>query len=185
MCSVHSRAAAFSHYAVRASCNNPCVPHRFAITGAEDSTTRVWDLHAPSQLLDQSHAGKVHCMAASPDGNTALSVGADAAGMAWNVRDGSCRHTFKGHAAGVHWGCISSDARHILTASGDRMVNLWDCATGSCLATLPSELLCAWFLLQMCMCQPSSATIMSRIIAPARFCSAARQASPFGMQIDR
>lgn len=112
---------------------------RFAITGAEDCTARVWDLQAPSQLPDQNHAGKVHCMAVSPDGTTALSVGADAAGMVWNVRDGSCRHTLKGHAVGVHWGCISSDGRHMLTAAGDRMVKLWDCHTGACLATLPSE----------------------------------------------
>lgn len=112
---------------------------RFAITGAEDSTARVWDLQAPSQVLDQSHAGKVHCMAVSPDGNTALSVGADAAGMVWDVRSGSCRHTLKGHAAGVHWACVSSDARHVLTAAGDRMIKLWDSCTGACVATLPSE----------------------------------------------
>ena len=78
-------------------------------------------------------------MAVSPDGFTALSLAADAAGMVWDVRTGSCWHTLKGHASGVHWACISSDTKHVLTAAGDRTVKLWDCHTGACIATLPRE----------------------------------------------
>jgi len=112
---------------------------RFAITGSEDSTARVWDLHAPAQLDDQNHAGKVHTISVTPDGSTAVSVAADGCAMVWDVQSGSCRHTLKGHAGALHWACLASDNRTLLTVAGDRMVKSWDCITGSCSATLPSR----------------------------------------------
>ncbi len=111
---------------------------RFAITGSEDCTARVWDLQAPPQQDDQNHAGKVHNMSVAPDGATAVSVAADGCAMVWDVRSGSCCHALKGHAAALHWACLASDGRTLLTAAGDRMVKIWDCVTGSCSATLPS-----------------------------------------------
>ncbi len=112
---------------------------RFAITGSEDSTARVWDLHALAQLDDQNHAGKVHTISVTPDGSTAVSVAADGCAMVWDVQSGSCRHTLKGHAGALHWACLASDGRTLLTVAGDRMVKIWDCITGSCSATLPSR----------------------------------------------
>ena len=111
---------------------------RFAITGSEDSTARVWDLQAPAQAEGQNHAGKVHSMSVTPDGSTAVSVAADGCAMVWDVQSGSCRHTLKGHAAALHWACLASDERTLLTVAGDRMVKIWDCVTGTCRATLPS-----------------------------------------------
>ena len=114
---------------------------RFAITGSEDSTARVWDLHAPAPVDDQTHAGKVHRMSVSPDGDTAVSVAADGCAMVWCVQSGACRHTLRGHAAAaLHWACLASDGRNLITAAADRTVKVWDCATGSCSATLPSIL---------------------------------------------
>lgn len=113
---------------------------RFAITGSEDSTARVWDLHAPAPVNDQAHAGKVHRMSVSTDGNTAVSVAADGCAMVWCVQSGACRHTLRGHAAALHWACLASDGRNLITVAGDRMVKMWDCVMGSCSATLPSIL---------------------------------------------
>ena len=111
---------------------------RFAITGSEDSTARVWDLQAPPQLDDQNHAGKVHCMSVTPDGATAVSVAADGCAMVWDVQSGSCRHTLKGHAGALHWAALGSDGCTLLTVAGDRMIKAWDIVAGYCSATLPS-----------------------------------------------
>lgn len=112
---------------------------RFAITGSEDSTARVWDLQAPPRLDDQNHAGKVHCMSVAPDGATAVSVAADGCAMVWDVQSGNCRHILKGHATALHWASLASNGRTLLTVAGDRMIKAWDIVTGSCGATLPSK----------------------------------------------
>lgn len=112
---------------------------RFAITGSEDSTARVWDLQAPPRLDDQNHAGKVHCMSVGPDGATAVSVSADGCAMVWDVQSGNCRHTLKGHGTALHWASLASDGRTLLTVAGDRMIKAWDIVTGNCGATLPSR----------------------------------------------
>lgn len=96
-------------------------------------------MHAPAQLDDQNHAGKVHTITVTPDGSTAVSVAADGCAMVWDVQSGGCRHTLKGHAGALHWACLASDGRTLLTVAGDRMVKIWDCITGSCSATLPSR----------------------------------------------
>ena len=112
---------------------------RFAITGSQDSTARVWDLQAPPRLDDQNHAGKVHCVSVAPDGAMAVSVAADGCAMVWDVQSGNCRHTLKGHATALHWASLASDGRTLLTVAGDRMIKAWDIVTGRCGATLPSK----------------------------------------------
>ena len=112
---------------------------RFAITGSEDSTARVWDLQAPPRVDDQNHAGKVHCMSVAPDGATAVSVAADGCAMVWDVQSGNCCHTLKGHATALHWASLASDGRTLLTVAGDRMIKVWDIVSGTCGATLPSK----------------------------------------------
>lgn len=124
----------------RVSCSQ-VVPRccRFAITGSEDSTARVWDLQAPPLVDDHNHAGKVHCMSVTPDGATAVSVAADGCAMVWDVQSGSCRHTLKGHTTALHWASLASDGRTLLTVAGDRSIKAWDIETGTCGTTLPSK----------------------------------------------
>ena len=54
---------------------------RFAVTGSEDATARVWDLQAGSTQVQRSHNGKVNALAVQRTGNMVVSVGKHAGGL--------------------------------------------------------------------------------------------------------
>ena len=48
---------------------------RFAVTGSEDCTVRVWDLQSGSTHFSPRHQGSVHTLLSTSDGRLAASLG--------------------------------------------------------------------------------------------------------------
>ncbi|KAG8623858.1 hypothetical protein KVT40_008834 [Elsinoe batatas] len=79
-------------------------PPRYMLTGALDSTIRLWDVHAPATSSSTTPE--------KPPSTT------------------SCLRTFFGHVEGV-WS-LAADHLRMVSGSEDRMVKIWDPRTGKC-----------------------------------------------------
>ncbi|KAF4556017.1 WD domain-containing protein 4 [Elsinoe fawcettii] len=80
-------------------------PPRYMLTGALDSTIRLWDVHAPATYCSREDRDK-------PPAST------------------SCLRTFFGHVEGI-WS-LAADHLRLVSGSEDRMVKIWDPRTGKC-----------------------------------------------------
>jgi len=109
---------------------------RFALSGSNDETLRLWDLGTGRCLRTlKGHTCGVNSVAISPDGRFALSGSWDMTLRLWDLATGQCLRTLKGHTGSVISVAISPDGRFALSGSSDNTLRLWDLATGQCLKT--------------------------------------------------
>jgi small GTP-binding protein len=113
---------------------------RFALSGSEDKTVRLWELETGCALhvLEGHHYG-VFSVAFSPDGRFALSGSQDNTMRLWELETGLVLRVMVGHHDGVFAVAFSPDGRLALSGSSDRTVRLWDLETGRALRTLESH----------------------------------------------
>jgi small GTP-binding protein len=104
---------------------------------AESEITRKRSAH---KVIDLDTTSDIYDYAFAPDGERALSGGADNALRLWDLGTGRCLHVFEGHTGavgGVAWG---KDQRSALSCSShDRTLRLWDLKTGLCLRILEAH----------------------------------------------
>jgi len=108
---------------------------RFALSGSEDKTLRLWDVTTGQCLRTLAGHTDVNSVAYSPDGRFALSGSEDKTLRLWDVTTGQCLRTFEGHTDWVFCVAFSADGRFALSGSGDKTLRLWDVTTGQCLRT--------------------------------------------------
>jgi WD40 repeat protein/tRNA A-37 threonylcarbamoyl transferase component Bud32 len=106
----------------------------------KDFAVRLWDLKTGREvgrLAD--HTEIVRCVAVSPDGRRAVSVGGDRAIAGgkdfilrlWDLEGKKLIPRFvAGHTDRVNSVTFTADGRHVVSASDDRTVRLWEVETG-------------------------------------------------------
>jgi WD40 repeat protein len=77
------------------------MPHgRWAVSGSEDQTLRVWDLESGQTLRTlQGHKDVVSAVAVTPDGRRAVSGSDDATLRLWDLESGQTLRTLQGHTS--------------------------------------------------------------------------------------
>lgn len=109
---------------------------RFAVTGSEDGTVRVWDFCASSSHTPRWHEGRIRAITGR-DGKVVATAGDDCEARVWDASAGEYRGLLIGHKVPIRWVQFSQDASHLVTASPDRMVCLWDADSSELVRTLP------------------------------------------------
>jgi WD40 repeat protein/nucleoside phosphorylase len=107
---------------------------RWVLSGASDSTLRLWDAATGEVLrVFEGHGGPVQSCAYSPDGRQVLSGAWDNTLRLWDVVTGEALRVFEGHAGWVQACAFSPDGRQALSGAGDGTLRLWDASTGEVL----------------------------------------------------
>ncbi|KFE71005.1 NB-ARC domain protein [Hyalangium minutum] len=104
------------------------------VSGADDSTVKVWDAGSGECLLTLSgHAGFVNACGWSPDGKRVVSGADDSTVKVWDAGSGECLLTLSGHAGFVNACGWSPDGKRVVSGASDRTVKVWDAGSGQCL----------------------------------------------------
>ena len=101
---------------------------RFALTGSDDKTARLWDF-SKSPITCQvltGHMGEVSSVAFSPDGRLALTGSRDGTACLWNLTNAPITSQELIHNAGVISVAFSPNGRFALTVTCNETVRLWD-----------------------------------------------------------
>jgi WD40 repeat protein len=110
---------------------------RTIVSGAWDSTVKVWDAHDGRLLRSlEGHTAAVTAVALSPDGRTIVSGSADRTVKVWDAHDGRLLRSLEGHTAWVNAVALSPDGRTIVSGSADCTVKVWDAHDGRLLRSL-------------------------------------------------
>jgi eukaryotic-like serine/threonine-protein kinase len=102
------------------------------LTGANDSTARLWDANTGEALTaPMQHDGIVCCARLSPDGFFAVTASADQTARLWDVRPGSMQSGLMTHIMPVSRSAgFSSDGESVVTGSLDGTARIWNLRTG-------------------------------------------------------
>ena len=110
---------------------------RWAISGSNDSTLRIWDLVGKEEVrILKGHSNQVRAIAITPDGKQVVSGSNDRNLKLWDLSSGKEIRTFEGHADIVRAVAVTKDGTRIISASGDGTLKLWDLNSGREIYTL-------------------------------------------------
>ena len=109
---------------------------RYAVSGSEDKTVRMWNVSTHECLWTfRGHEDVVLCVAITPDGQYAISGGRDKTLRLWDVAGGKLLRSFRGHADWVTVVKITPDGRRAVSGSRDKTLRQWEIPTGKCFWT--------------------------------------------------
>jgi eukaryotic-like serine/threonine-protein kinase len=90
----------------------------------------TWSRHQTQLTNVLRHSDRVHFVAFSPDGRTAVTASPDGTARLWDGRTGEPRGAPLHHEGGVMQAAFSPDSRHVITASLDQTARLWEVDDG-------------------------------------------------------
>lgn len=103
---------------------------RFALTGSEDHTARLWDTATGMPLNPPLlHGTSVCCVAFSFDGKTILTASSNGTARLWDRATGTLGPTLK-HQYAITAVAFSPNGKYVLTGSWDATARLWETASG-------------------------------------------------------
>lgn len=114
-------------------------PPRYMMTGALDSTIRLWDTHFRPTKHNPKEPTPV------PDESGFEILPTDPLTNSHTPRAQACVRTFFGHVEGI-W-ALSADHLRLISGSEDRMMKVWDPRTGKCERTFTGHqgpVTCTW-----------------------------------------
>ncbi|MEV4003523.1 serine/threonine-protein kinase [Actinomadura sp. NPDC049753] len=104
--------------------------HRLALVSTRAGVRASWQLGTLAV-----HAGPVTCLEVTPDGERAVSAGADGAVRVWDVATRRLVHRLVEESPGVR-ACLTPDGHRCVTSSSGEELNVWDLAAGRLVRTL-------------------------------------------------
>ena len=114
-------------------------PPRYMLTGALDSTIRLWDVHfSPEKQVPAPEP-------ASATSSAFVMLPTDPLTNSHTPRAQACVRTFFGHVEGI-W-ALAADHLRLISGAEDRMMKVWDPRTGKCERTFTGHagpVTCAW-----------------------------------------
>jgi WD40 repeat protein len=117
-----------------------CPGGRYAISGSDDRTVRLWDLAARVCVrVFAGHTGSVMAVALSTDGRFALSGSCDKTIRMWNMTTGDAVCVLDAHQQSVTSIALSACNRFAVSGSEDNTVKLWRLQDGKCLKTFDAH----------------------------------------------
>jgi WD40 repeat protein len=90
----------------------------------------AWSRHQTQLTNLLRHSDRVHFVAFSPDGRTAVTASPDGTARLWDARTGAPRGAPLRHDGGVMQAAFSPNSRQVITASLDRTARLWEVDSG-------------------------------------------------------
>lgn len=104
---------------------------RRAVSAAEDTTLRIWDLATGAELMVlKGHDAEVLAVAVLPDGRRIASGSRDGTIRLWDADTGECFLILRGHTLPVSALAVAPDGTWLASASWDSTVRIWDPFTG-------------------------------------------------------
>ena len=99
---------------------------RYAVSGGNDYTIRVWDLRTGECLQTIDTGGRVEDVALSSDDRFVFSTGEDATVKMWKIAFGEEIHRMEGHTNLVSAVALTRDDRYAITSSWDHTLGVWE-----------------------------------------------------------
>jgi WD40 repeat protein len=100
---------------------------RYAVSGSQDRTVRLWDLRAGKCVaVLEGHGGHVYAVCVSPEGRYAVSGSQDRTVRLWDLRAGKCVAVLEGHGGRVYSASVSPDGRYVLSGGLDGTLVVWE-----------------------------------------------------------
>jgi hypothetical protein len=107
------------------------------VTGAADTTVRVWDLATGRVVrILTGHTNAVAAVVVTPDGRQVISSSYDNTVRVWDLATGQQIRLLGGEPANVYALAVTRSGRQIVGGADDGSVKVWDLASGRLVRTL-------------------------------------------------
>ncbi|MFF8232204.1 WD40 repeat domain-containing serine/threonine protein kinase [Streptomyces caelestis] len=104
---------------------------RFALSGGQDGTVRLWDVRTGRCLsVLEGHGGKVRSVSFSGDGRFAFSGGEDGSVHWWELATGRMLRAYEYGGQGVYSVCPSAGGRFVLSSGKGGRARMWELDSG-------------------------------------------------------
>ena len=111
------------------------------ISGAKDSSIKVWNSSGKCLRTMRNHRGAVHSISFLEEGgrdyrsSRIVSGSADANVRLWNIREGRCMKILRGHKAPVKVVCWPTESK-VVSGARDGKLKVWNLKESRCVRTL-------------------------------------------------